>query len=70
MWRLASQSEEYLLQPVEAGRKNCMRETAWGVCVVLCPVGQEPAADVSPSFTEVIIKKVQKSLISGWMFCF
>lgn len=48
-----------------------MRETAWGVCVVLYPVGQEPAADVSPSLTEVmIIKKVQKSLISGWMFCF
>lgn len=48
---------------MKAGKKNCMKEAAWGVCVVLCPAGQEPTADVHPSFTEVIfIKKVQKSL--------
>lgn len=39
------------------------KEAALSVCVVLCPAGQEPAADVHPSFTEVLfIKKVQKSL--------
>lgn len=45
------------------------RKTAWekeaaqGVCVTLCPAAQEPAADVHPSFAEVMfIKKLQKSL--------
>lgn len=61
----ASQREEQLLWPGEVEGKTVReKRAAWGVCAMLGPLEQEPAAGAHPGVAAgTFIKKMQKPLM-------